>query len=658
MMKAQAYYPNFSSLAQDIACAPAPFTPNEVGQRPLPDFVVSKTLEGKTLSIYSDDVWDFRPYRLSGNTGNARFNFKIFSNSTKEEVKWLMFLLLFMVDSGRASGISISTTMTYFKAVRSLAKYCENHGLTIKEVLQAEDELTKFVGKITTRSLLAGLSSVLSHLITLPSEASGYKILSNFKFETVKRRLHSLGEDNQHPVIPNRIYSELIQQLDDFFQDLHEIKDQLQRFIESILACDRYARSSALQTKIGYRTKDFKPFFKEAAQEHGIWEYLVKYKVKNMPSLSTFLTRIQHGARIILHIYTGMRSSESLSLLTNSLKVSNGTYKLLGTTSKFVGQKKGVSWITSQEVERAYEIAGMLAKLVSQKIKLSYHETPLFISTGYLSLFTRVDYDGINIIIGDASSKSHEIYNLLDQDAFRVTKDDLNELEKINPFRAWESEKAFAVGSIWRFTIHQFRRSLSFYVAQSALVSLPSLKRQLKHVSREMTIYYSQSSSQNYDATGQEHIAQLIKREKPEADAIAYISDVLSSGEPLYGAHGTFIDRNKPSSNKQLVFADSREELIKQFKKGEIAYTQTPLGACTTVAPCDQKLLRSMTSCLTCSRSVIKQSKLDRVIARQKLFVDELEDTAPDSVEFRTEKEELRHLLEYKERVMGKAGEQ
>lgn len=214
------------------------------------------------------------------------------------------------------------------------------------------------------------------------------------------------------------------------------------------------------------------------------------------------------------------------------------------------------------------------------------------------------------------------------------------------------------MGSIWRFTIHQFRRSLSFYVAQSALVSLPSLKRQLKHVSREMTIYYSQSSSQNYDATGQEHIAQLIKREKPEADAIAYISDVLSSGEPLYGAHGTFIDRNKPSSNKQLVFSDSREELIKQFKKGEIAYTQTPLGACTTVAPCDQKLLRSMTSCLTCSRSVIKQSKLDRVIARQQLFIDELEDTAPDSVEFRTEKEELLHLLEYKDRVMSKAGDQ
>lgn len=656
-MKAQAYYPNFSSLAQDKVSTPAPFIPSEVGKRPPPSFIVSKTLEGKALSTYSDDVWDFRPYRLSGNTGNARFNFAIFSNSIKEEVKWLMFLLLFMIDSGRASGISISTTMTYFKAVRSLAKYCENHDLAIKDVLQAEDKLNKFVGQITTRSLLTGLSSVLSHLITLPSETSGYKVLSNFKFETVKRRLHNLGEDNQHPVIPNRIYSKLIQQLDDFFKDLYEIKDQMQRFIKSILECDRYARSSALQKKLGYRLKDFKPFFQEAAQEHGIWEYLVKYKVKNMPSLSVFLTRVQHGARIILHIYTGMRSSESLSLPTNSLKVSNGTYKLLGTTSKFVGQKKVVSWVTSQEAERAYEIADMLARLVSHKIELSYQETPLFISTGYLSLFTRVDYDAVNIIMGDASNKSHEIYNLLDQDGFRVTKDDLNELEKINPFRAWESEKAFAVGSTWRFTIHQFRRSLSFYVAQSALVSLPSLKRQLKHVSREMTIYYSQSSNQSYDVNSQEHIAQLIKRDKPEADAIAYISNVLSSKEPLYGAHGTFIDRSKPSSNKQLVFSDSREELIRQFKNGEIAYAQTPLGACTTVAPCDQKLLRSMTSCLTCSRSVIKQSKLDRVIARQKLFVDELEDTAPDSVEFRTEKEELRHLLEYKERVMSKAGE-
>jgi len=52
MMKEKAYHPNFSALAQDILSTPSPFTPNEVGQRPLPDFVVSKTLEGNTLSIY------------------------------------------------------------------------------------------------------------------------------------------------------------------------------------------------------------------------------------------------------------------------------------------------------------------------------------------------------------------------------------------------------------------------------------------------------------------------------------------------------------------------------------------------------------------------------------------------------------------------------
>lgn len=651
-MEAIKYYPNFVQLVSDDIKV-EPFTFIKKGTPPSSDFIVSKSSSGEPLSIYSDDLWDFRPYRLSGDTGNARFNFSIFSEGIKGEVKWLMFLLLFVVESGRATGISISSCMNYFKAIRTLARFSEERNLSIYELIKREELMVQYIGSIKTRGVLRGISSVLSHLITIPSEISGYKVLSTLKFEALRQKSLDLGDDTQHPVIPNRIYSSLIKQLDEFISGVYDNKDKLEGFLVEVLKCDRFGRSPELQRKIGYYRKDFKPYFKEASQEYGLWEYFSRYQVKNMPSLSTFIVRMQHGCRIMLHIFSGMRAGESLSLPMNSLMISDDVYKLSGTTSKFVGQKKETSWITSKEILKAYELAEMLAKLIASVIKLPEKEVPLFVSSSYLSLANLVRYDGVQLTLASASNKQAEIYNYLDHREFVVTSEDLDELEKMNPFRAWESEEAFSVGATWRFTIHQFRRSLAFYVAQSALVSLPSLKRQLKHVSREMTIYYAKSVSMSDEFDDSTHIAQLMKREKPEADAIAYISDVLNSKETLYGAHGTFIERNNLKTEAGVVFSSDRSTIEKQFKNGEIAYAETALGACTTITPCDKKLLRSISSCLTCARSVIKESRLNRVIARQKIFVKDLSDTMPESIEYRTEKDELDSLLKYQQRILG-----
>lgn len=558
---------------------------------------------------------------------------------------------MFISDPEKSTGISISTIMSYYKAIKHCAKYCEKNNLSIKKILQNHELMTKYISTISTRNILTGLSSVLTHLIKIPSDITGYKVLSTIKFNTIKRKLNTLDEDKQHPVIPSRILAELINQLSKFISNFFKIKDRFFYFIKATLECDRYARSESLQVKIGYKARDFKPFFKEAAQEHGLWNFFHENNIINMPSLSTFIVRLQHATRIMIHIFTGMRSSESLSITINSLQSYGNIYKIKGYTSKLVGQKKMTSWITSKDIVEAYEIAELLAKLVYMKIEVINDLKPLFVSTSYLSLSNSVSYDGINLKVATASIKANEIYNILDQTKFKVTNQDINELEKINPFRAWESEKAFSIGTTWRFTIHQFRRSLAFYVAQSALVSLPSLKRQLKHISRDMTIYYCQANELSNEFISDSHFSTLIRHEKPEADACAYINDILMSSDPLYGAHGTFIKKHGSHQKENLILKEDRDKLIENFKKGEIAYTETPLGACTTITPCDEKLLRSITACLTCARSVIKMHKLDRVIGRQQRLVDELSASSPNSIELRTEKEDLSLLIEYKHKI-------
>ena len=151
------------------------------------------------------------------------------------------------------------------------------------------------------------------------------------------------------------------------------------------------------------------------------------------------------------------------------------------------------------------------------------------------------------------------------------------------------------------------------------------------------------------------HISGFIKREKPEADAIAYIRDVLQTNEQLYGAHGKFVEHYTKKSPQYVLLKQDRDDLIKQFKNGDIAYKETPLGACTTIIPCDKMAFRNITACISCERAIIKPSKLERVIARQSLFVKELEQMDSNSVEYRTEMSELKGLERYRNKISPRA---
>ncbi len=655
-MEAFEYFANYVVFDYDAEIAPDAYVPGKKGDPPPSDFVVSKSLSGEVLSMYGDDVWDLRPYRLSGDSGNGRIWFSSFKNKNAEEIKWILFILMFICEPERSNSLSISSLIGYAKPLRILASYCDESNLRIRDVLEDEKRFKVFVRTLSTRHALKGLSAILAHLLAIPSEITNYKILSTYKVETDRSMQSENEEAKQHPVIPARIYSELIAQLDGFIDDFYAHKDSFYSFLDNIMRCDRYARSLALQHKLGYSGSELKTTFGGAAREHELTDYFAKYGVSNMPSLSKFLARLQHCTRLIIHIYTGMRSSEALSLTIGALSVEGGVYKVAGTTSKFVGQEKPTHWITSQEVERAHEIAESLAKFIALKLGLPEKDFPLFASTGYLSLFNKQEYDGVSLTRGFAAVKSQEIYNLLDENKFKVSDDDLAELGSISPFRAWESEKAFSIGQVWRFTIHQFRRTLAYYVAQSALVSLPSLKRQLKHVSREMTIYYCQANDLGKEFTGEGHIATLINSEKPEADAAAYVREVFNAAEDLYGAHGVYVERRKAGDQGLNGVAEDRDDLVRQFKAGQIAYSETALGACTKVGPCNDKLTRSLTSCLSCPSSVIKPSKLDRVIARQEKFVEELQRES-HYVESRTEQDVLRELVAYKRRMNAGGGE-
>lgn len=234
---------------------------------------------------------------------------------------------------------------------------------------------------------------------------------------------------------------------------------------------------------------------------------------------------------------------------------------------------------------------------------------------------------------------------------FPIQEDDLRELEQIDPHRAWRSEDKFKLGQDWNLTTHQFRRSLALYAQRSGLVSLPSLKRQLQHITQEMSAYYARGSHFAKNFIGNDHEAKHFGEEwqetQPISQYLAYAAHVLLTDETdLFGVHPHWIATRL--RNDEGVITVDRETTLKRFKKGEIAYRETLLGGCVKVGECDKNPLDILhVDCITshCKNMVGSKKKLATVIAVQSSWVERLKLNEASSPEYRHEKKNLEILV-------------
>lgn len=622
-------------------------------KKPKPSFVISRNSEGKVISKYEDNSWDLKPYRQGGNQSLGILHFGNLPENCIEDAKWLMFVLMFMISSGKATQLSVSTLYDYMKPIRSLSKFAENKEISINDILTDERYLLAYAGSLTKRSPLQNFMNFTNNIYSVGSFRSGINVININQISEVGKRLKELGEEEQTPVIPPRIYSEFIKQLTEFIELVSDSSSQIRDLLNESLRSEHVV-SDPKSTTVNHK----KLPLQQLVKRHGLCGLFSELGVETYPNLSLFLSRVQHACRLMILTYTGMRSAESYSLMVGALEeeVLHGTkiFRLRAKTTKFSGQERQTLWITSEHAKNAINLAEMIAVVIGSYIQLKESETQLFISAGYLGFNGDGKVDGYTRVTKTAN-KDQEVYHYFDEGQFKIQKCDLDHLKAVNEFRDWENEDGFCLNSIWRFKAHQLRRSLAFYVCQSGLVGLPSLQRQLKHISREMTIYYSQSTNTN--GLFKNDFIKLLKTTKPEADTVSFISDVVKSDESLWGAHGRFIDKHMNLKGRVQLIKEDRKSVLKQFKNGEIALSVTSLGVCTKVGPCDQKAMREISSCLSCEKAIIKKSKLDYVIKKQSELVQGIEGLDEHEFEYKGEVNELIKLQRYREKISIQEGD-
>lgn len=622
-----------------------PVSPTRHGtERPKNDFVISRTSDGTILSLYGSDYWDLSPYSMKRKE-NKSIIFSsgkkniIFSSDMKADYKWLVFVLMYLTKNVKRRRLSLATLYSYSLIIRDMAIYCHNKRISLIKLLEHARYFLDYSRSVNDHVLLR-VASLIEKFQYIDRSVLQIEIISRRHLQDIRARTdhYNSRENRQTDIIPSRIYLQTINLCESWASEFIEIKENLLALVRMADADPAYARCHNRQASHGVKPSNRRPDFEEAQTIHGLNEYFRKYSINNIHSVSKHLRITQNVCKYLIHLYSGMRNNEVLSLKHDCLSIKKTpigeVYRLTGETTKLTGIPKITSWVTSKKVMTAIDIAKSISTTVCDCRNFPKEDMYLFMTVGHLRITPKS-----KVIAMYSQGGFHRVGD--DFIKVPIIESDIQELERISPFKNFRGNRKYQVGSNWKLTPHQFRRSLAVYAAQSSIISLPSLKRQLKHIIREMSLYYCKGASNAENIVGEkcDNFTKEFLDEKSTTEATAYIHDVLLYEGIFIGVNAKFIESEKTKFSLNVI--ENRSKITKQFQNGHISYCETGLGACLSTGPCDKKAMRAISACINCDKSVIKREKLENVIAHQRKMVDSLD---MNSMDFRMELAQLNDL--------------
>lgn len=646
------------------AVAPDAYDPSR-GRIPPDGFVVSRYKDGSPASCYGDLAWNRTPYDPDGRTRFLHFTYWEDGALTPQrdqltrEVRWVMFLLMYLRTGGPLSN---STIDGYLVALRRLAALCEVRGISLQKAL-ADPGLMIGCGDDAAH-LARNIGTVLTFLRSLGPEQVGFEVAGKSAVAALKA-LYKKWIDNskQYPPIPTRIYSMILSVLSDEIDAMEQIADRLLRFYMDCRRDPLLGRDITRQRVVCKRRKltnePPRPTMAALLPEYGLHEFFAARDVApTLQGLSSLLREVMLTASIQIQAFTGMRHNEVIALPFNCIETieRNGRphYIIRGRVTKLTkGLVKQTQWVTGEAGRRAVLLAQRIAEAIYLASGVSPSRDPNESTSRFLFIAPQIMVPRPDL--GSTNLHLNDFVDLRARLQPTITDSDLCELEQIDPHRAWRSEDAFQVGRPWTLTSHQLRRSLALYAQRSGLVSLPSLKRQLQHITQEMSAYYARGSAfaKNFIGDNKRHFGLEWQEAQPVSQYLSYAAHVLMTDNVLFGAHPNWIDHRLKGEDGIVLF--DREATLKRFQKGQIAFRETPIGGCVNVGDCDLTPGSVLEiECLSnhCKNIVGSLPKLERVIAAQARRVEKLRHLDPFSPECRNEEADLAVLVTTRDNVL------
>ncbi|SFU24843.1 integrase [Paraburkholderia aspalathi] len=601
------------------------------------DTVVTHDKAGNAVSLFGDDAWDIRAYTIGPRThiyfrghlpdGVSR----ALSGATTRQWKQVMY---FLMHEATDTVPGFGTLQSSSTCLKEFTFFAAERQLTLYEGLSSGAVVLDYVADAGRERKAHRLHSILVKLHRLGVGTTGLRVPLAQLHKPLLERFAQRAGSSQYPVIPTRIYQHFLSTCEHDLGVAEGTADILSDYLAP----------------------------KYAGESPGVSAELVRvaahFGCKDSPYVvSSLVTSINALCQLVILSFTGMRAMEAENLPYDCLSETrlDGVthYTIEGITTKLSGGRpRRACWVTSPLAARAVRLAQRLSGEAHRAHGAQgYAES----TDGSHLLFCRMGlhYEYV------ANRAASRVYN--EVEAFRervfptITVEDIAELKRVDMHRAWEDEPKYALGQQWPFTRHQLRRSLALYAHRSGLVTLPTLKRQLQHITQEMSMYYTRGSAfaKGFIDTDRTHFAKEWAEAQGLSEYLAYAEQVLFSDERLFGGHAAWTQSRAVQASPVSVY--SREQTVRMFEKGELAYRETVLGGCASVEPCRSTPLDWMRlDCLesNCRNLIVVPSKLQRVIKAQQVTVAKLRAVDEASVEYRIEAQTLQRLLDAQEKLI------
>ncbi|MEB3767278.1 hypothetical protein [Acinetobacter sp. MD2] len=594
-------------------------------------FVLSRMKTGEILSVYSDNTWDFSLYLPKC---HCRLNFDSWLKNNNEddflfcqiraEMKKIIFALLY-IKSGKSIIKSIEQKHSI---LRQFAAIAYRSGCTLQQLFGDVAYISKvnnayinvsYEKIIHIKAFLKDCFSIQQqHLLLIPA-FSTYKPIEHLTQLIAQFKLQSRKVGPQTKLIPSRIYIALINSLIKKLSEFNKNAPALGKWFQLIQKDKTFA---CMPRK--FRNYKKAVSFIDARDSLGLTELFENNNIHKHANLTKYMTLIQGMAKLLIHLFTGMRDNEVNQLSSDCYQTVQSNehlvHLIIGFTSKLHGGgNKSTYWITFEDIQLGVYAAqriGQIYALLNPHYDMSNPaEYPLFPTLysqkiRYQNIKSKTTFISNFTGAPTRTQSNFNIYrnNILETlgDELRITESDLVELEAFDGFRNWREEKDCQLGEYWNICTHQFRRSLAVYGARSGIIGLGALSVQYKHLTEAMTLYYRNNSvfaPNILIGDSQKEFIQELEYQRLVHSYTQFEEGVINSSSHLHGGAGTYLQLQK-ERGKLLKIFPNREETIKRMKKGEIAYKPSLFGACTNPDSCDKISFTAITSCLSCAHAI------------------------------------------------------
>lgn len=457
----------------------------------------------------------------------------------------------------------------------------------------------------------------------------------------------SLNDSEQKMVIPQRIYSFLLNYCSQEVERLYPLRDEIQKLSISLVKHKKkqlqlYAKYLHKKGGTGYLADAcknniaFKKAFEvlDSPSEKDVYQLVKRYtpsvnsrfpnaasyfvvfenkKITSLNEVETILSEYTATCSMLAVALSGMRTDEFHRLHTtngcdNKVIQRQTIHWFNADLSKIKkgSQVKQDTFVTTETGMKAFEVLNAIHKPLRESCPIGERE---FFHC-YSGDFSSVIKNGLssNIIRWVKAKFGSELV---------LTAEDLRDLQVSDPSRE------LSVGDTFEFSLHQLRRSFAYYLIGYELLSFPQLKQQFSHFSLAMTRYYAANASK-FQALlkSKKSLCSEVNQERITQKAALYLKiyERLANNERMAGGKGkSFVEKRLKGDNNLFTERKNNDLLTLAYwedklrKGGRHIHVIAPGMYCTSVN-CSLRTEVSLIDCVDCENDII----VDAVFAEAK----------------------------------------